>query len=116
MANPQKAKGDRAEREAAELITRLVGVPIVRKLGAGRFYDEGDMEGLPDHTIQVAHWTDVVAALRIKPLDVDIQAANAGTRFRAAFIRLPRSGFRVAMTPEAWAELVIAGRGHGLRL
>ena len=36
MANPQKRKGDGAEREAAELLSTLLALTVRRKLGAGR--------------------------------------------------------------------------------
>ena len=36
MANPQKRKGDAAEREAAQLLSDLLGLVVRRKLGAGR--------------------------------------------------------------------------------
>ena len=35
MANPQKAKGDKAELEAAALLTEALGLPVRRKLGLG---------------------------------------------------------------------------------
>ena len=34
MANPQKRKGDAAEREAAQLLSDLLGLVVRRKLGA----------------------------------------------------------------------------------
>ena len=48
MTGKAKRKGDKAEREAAELICELTGYEVRRKLGAGRTDDEGDLEGLPD--------------------------------------------------------------------
>ena len=48
MTNPQKAKGDAAEREIATMINALTGWPVRRKLGAGRADDTGDLDGIPD--------------------------------------------------------------------
>ena len=94
MVSPNKARGDRAEREAAELIANLLGVTVRRKLGAGRTNaaggDTGDLEGVPDHAIQVANWVDLATALRHKPA--------------AALIRLRGGDFRVCMTPLQWAD------------
>ena len=69
MANPQKRKGDGAEREAAELLSALLALTVRRKLGAGRTTsaggDTGDLDGVPGHVIQVASWTNVAAAALI---------------------------------------------------
>ena len=35
MTNPQKRKGDKAEREAAELLTEITGFECKRNLAAG---------------------------------------------------------------------------------
>ena len=47
MSNPQKAKGDAAEREVAALLSDLLGFTVRRKLGAGRKDDTGDLDGIP---------------------------------------------------------------------
>lgn len=108
MANPQKRKGDRAELEAAELLTRLLGVPVRRQLGAGRADDTGDLDGVPDHAIQVCSWADLSRALRQKPRDAELQAAARGCRYSTAMIKLPRAGWRMCQTPMAWADLTLA--------
>lgn len=66
--NPAKAKGDAAEREVAALLADLLGLPVRRKLGAGRADDEGDLEGVPD-------WT------------LEREQVNAGTTFGAVLVR-----------------------------
>lgn len=110
MANPQKRKGDGAEREAADLISRLLSVPARRKLGAGRTTaaggDTGDIDGVPGHVIQVASWSDTAAAARIKPPEAQAQAANAQQPFAATFIRFRGGTWRVVLTPEQWAAYV----------
>lgn len=115
MPNPQKRKGDAAERELAQLLTELLGTPIRRQLGAGRQDDIGDLDGLPDHALQVAHRSALAQALRDKPLGAERQRINAGVPHAATFLRLrrirgqpPADAWRVALTLPQWAELVRA--------
>ncbi len=114
MANPQKVKGDHAEREIAELLTRLVPDLVVRRqLGAGRTNaaggDVGDLEGVPHHVVQVAHWNNLAGALRHKPLEAETQRGNADRPFAATFLRLRKSKgqpegdhWRVVLTLDQW--------------
>lgn len=112
MANPAKRKGDAAEREVAALIQELTGDPARRKLGAGRLDDEGDIDGVPDTTIQVVAYGrhDFSTAIRAKPLRAEEQRARAGATFAATFVKLPGGGFRVVLTPEQWATYSREGR------
>ena len=48
MSNPQKRKGDKAEREAAELLTEVTGFECQRNLSAGIPGDVGDIYGIPN--------------------------------------------------------------------
>lgn len=105
MSNPQKAKGDRAELEVQALLRDLLGVPARRMLGAGRADDVGDIDGVPDTTIQVAAYTDITRALREKVDPCVEQQARAGTTFGATFIRRRGGRYLVAMTPEQFATL-----------
>ena len=105
MTNPNKQRGDRAERELAALLHDVLGVNTRRKLGAGRLDDEGDIDGLPDTTIQVADWQNVASAVRIKPAECEKQQANAGTTFGASAIRLRGGTWRFVLTPEQFACL-----------
>lgn len=104
MANRQKAKGDRAELEAADLLTVLLGVPIRRKLGAGRMDDTGDLDGVPGHAIQVANWADTAAAARIKPPQAEQQRINAKLEQAATLVRFRGGNWRVVLTLEQWAR------------
>jgi hypothetical protein len=106
MANPQKRKGDKGEREAAQLIYDLTGFPARRKLGAGRTDDTGDLDGVPDHAIQVADWEDVRAAVIQKPRGAETQRINAGATHAATFVRFRGGIWRVVLLPEHWATLV----------
>ena len=104
MANSQKAKGDRAELEAAELLSELLGTTVRRKLGAGRQDDTGDLDGVPDHIVQVANWADTAAAARVKPSEAEDQRENAGVEFAATLVRFRGGKWRVVLTPEQWAK------------
>jgi len=106
MANPSKAKGDRAELEAASLLTSLLGVLVRRKLGAGRADDTGDLDGVPGHVVQVASWADTSAAARIKPREAEQQRINANADHAVALVRFRGGTWRVVLTVEQWAQYV----------
>ena len=106
MSNPQKRKGDAAEREAAELLTELLNTPIRRKLGAGRQDDTGDLDGVPDHIVQVASWKDTAAAARIKPPEAEQQRINANATHAATLVRFRGGTWRVVLTLEQWARYI----------
>jgi hypothetical protein len=107
MTGAQKRKGDHAEREAAALLVDMLGVPARRKLGAGRLDDQGDIDGVPDTTVQVvSRSTNVVAVgLVRKPVEVEEQSRRAGTTFAATFLRVRGGTWRVVLTPEQFATL-----------
>jgi hypothetical protein len=106
MGNPQKRRGDSAEREVAALIHDLLGFPARRALGAGRADDVGDIHGVPDCVVQVASWTDVARAAREKPLGAEGQRLNAQATHAATFVRFRGGSYRVVLTPEQWATLM----------
>ena len=108
MTNPQKSKGDRAELECATLIADLTGYPVRRKLGAGRLDDTGDLDGVPDHVIQVCNWANVTAAVSQKPDGAEAQRVNAGAGYAATFVRIRGGTWRVVLTPEQWCAYVQA--------
>lgn len=106
MTGSQKRKGDRAEREAADLLTRLLARPVRRLLGAGRMDDIGDLDGVAGWALQVADWNDLARAVRQKPVDAEVQALASSTTYGAALIRLRGGEFRIVMTPETWARVI----------
>lgn len=108
MTNKPKLKGDRGELEAAALLAKLLSIPVRRKLGAGRQDDTGDIDGVPDHIIQVANWDDTAAAARIKPREAEQQRLNAGTGHAASMVRFRGGTWRMVLTPEQWARLLRA--------
>jgi len=101
------AKGGAAEREAATLLTDVLGTPVRRKLGAGRLDDEGDLDGVRDCSVQVAWWPKrgVMRAIHEKPAMVDEQAARAGNRHAVSMIRLVGGKWRMVLTIDQWARL-----------
>jgi len=107
MANPQKRKGDAAEREAAQLLSDLMGLVVRRKLGAGRTTtaggDTGDLDGVPSHVIQVASWANTAAAARLKPDEAALQAEHAAALRALQPLRFRGGTWRVVLTPEQWA-------------
>lgn len=106
MANAAKRKGERAEREAAEMLTELLGLPMRRKLGAGRLDDIGDLDGLQDCVIQVADWpSDTLRAVREKPVAAEVQRLQANAPFAMTAIRMRGGLWRIVQTPEQWAQL-----------
>ena len=107
MGNPQKRKGDAAEREAAELLTQLLPWPVRRQLGAGRADDVGDLDGVPRTVVQVAAWADVAAAARVKPRGAEQQRINAQADHAATLVRFRGGTWRVILTPEQWAALIL---------
>ena len=106
MANPQKAKGDRGELEAAAILTQALGLPVRRKLGAGRADDTGDLDGVPGHVVQVASWADTAAAARVKPPEAEQQRINAQADHAATLVRFRGGTWRVVLTLEQWARYV----------
>lgn len=106
MSHPSKQKGDKAEREAAAILADHLGLPIRRKLGAGRTDDEGDMEGLPGWTVEVKSYRDIGRAVTAGLADSTREQANAGTTHGAALIRRHGGQWFVALTIEQFAAIV----------
>jgi hypothetical protein len=106
MTNPQKNKGDRAEREVAAKLADLTGWPWRRKLGAGRCDDTGDLDGLEDWTVEVKDWTNVNAAVSKGLADLEREQANAGTAFGVALIRRRGGKWFAAMPLENLAAVM----------
>ena len=95
MANSNKRKGDRAEREAVAVICRLAPDLVVarpqRLLGAGRREDTGDLWVLPGVTVQVKHRADPAHAIRLAADGAAVQAQRAGSAFAVGLVPIPRA-------------------------
>jgi len=108
MSNPQKRKGDKAEREAAELLTEVTGFECQRNLSAGIPGDVGDIHGIPNCVVQVADWKDKNKACLVKPREVEVQRENAGVDFVASMVRFRGGQWRMVLTPEQFNTLLQA--------
>lgn len=111
MGAKSSRKGAAAEREAAGLLTELLGVDVRRALGAGRMDDVGDLDGVSRFAVQVAARAAFAQAARQKPKDAELQAGNRGVDFGVALLKLPPqpggqpADWIVAMTPATFAEI-----------
>lgn len=105
MANPQKRKGDAAERELAHKLHNLLGFPVRRKLGAGRADDTGDLDGLPNCTAQAKNYADVLRAIREGLPAVEVQRNNAGTTHSVLFARRRGGEWIAVQSLESWATM-----------
>jgi len=104
MSHPSKRKGDEAEREVEKILHDLTGWPVRRKLGAGRADDCGDLDGIPDTTIQVKNYpSDPMRAIRETLNELPAQQANAGTTFAVGLVRRPRGLWLAVMDLEQLA-------------
>lgn len=103
MTGSAKRKGDRAEREVQTLIRTLTGWPARRKLGAGRYDDMGDIDGVPDTCVQVASYQDIARGIREKLPSCIEQQQRSGCLFGVTFLRRPGGDYVVVMSPEQWA-------------
>jgi len=106
--NSKKDKGDRAEREAAELLSKATGYEVRRQLGAGRLDDIGDLDGIPETIVQVADWADKSAACLEKPREAEMQRWNAKAKYAASMIRWRGGQWRLVMTIDQFARLISA--------
>lgn len=104
VANPQKAKGDRAELEAAKLLTDLLGAPVQRKLGAGRTEDTGDLYGVTNTVVEVKSYKDVTAGIRSAMGGLEAKRVNANVAHAVALIRRPGGEWVAVMTVNQWAK------------
>ncbi len=93
--NASKQKGDRGEREAVEVLKELapdlVLANAMRKLGAGRREDTGDLHVFSDVTIQVKCLARVGEAVRAATAGSLVQSQRAGTKFHVGMAPIPRT-------------------------
>ena len=95
MANSNKRKGDRSEREALAEVCRLAPDLVVarpqRWLGAARREDTGDLWVLPGVTVQVKHRADPAQAIRLAADGAAVQGRRAGNAFAVGLVPIPRA-------------------------
>ena len=111
--NPQKNKGDRAEREACIYLTAATGHTVERRFGAGQDKDKGDLVGIPNTVVQVCDYKNKSEAVLKKPREAEQQRINAGTKHAITMVRFNKrpgcaegDNWRVVMTIEQFARLI----------
>lgn len=113
MPNPPKRKGDTAEREISTALEVELGLPVRRKLGAGRQDDAGDLDGLPGVCAQVKNYRDVTRAINESLSELPSQVANASADYGVAFIRRPGGRWIAVMEIEGWCAMYREALPHG---
>jgi len=106
VSNPSKAKGDRAELEVAKMLTELLGVPVRRRLGAGRTDDTGDLDGVDNHIVEVKSYADVTAGIRSALSGLERKRIAANVDNAVGLIRRPGGEWVVVMTISQWVAYV----------
>ena len=111
--NSQKNKGDKAEREAADVLSLETQYKVERRFGAGMELDKGDLIGIPNTVIQIANWKDTNAAILQKPREAEQQRINAKASHAVTLVRYKKGpnckhgdNWRVVMTIEQYARLI----------
>jgi hypothetical protein len=106
VTNPQKRKGDFAELEAAKLLTELLGVPVRRRLGAGRTDDVGDLDGVVGHVVEVKSNADFPAGVRSALGGLERKKIAANVDNAVGLIRRPGGEWVVVMTIAQWTAYI----------
>lgn len=106
MANSNKAKGDRAEREIAKTLSELLKRTVRRKLGAGRQDDTGDLEGIDNWTLQVKNRRDIARTIREGMPQLEQQRINNKTDNAALLLRMQGGEWLVVTTLEQWTRTI----------
>jgi len=111
--NPQKNKGDKAEREACGLLTEFTGYEVERRFGAGMEKDKGDLTGIPNTVVQVTDMKNKTEAVLRKPREAEQQRINAKADHAITMVRFNKrpgckhgDNWRVVMTIEQYARLI----------
>ena len=111
--NPQKNKGDRAEREACIYLTAATRHTVERRFGAGAELDKGDLIGIPDTIVQVTDMKNKSEAVLRKPREAEQQRINANAKHAITMVRFNKrpgckegDNWRVVQTIEQFARLI----------
>ena len=79
MANPNKRKGDQAERQVVAWLRTHGFINAERAYGAGRADDVGDIDGMPGVCIEVKDHGKHTLSEFLKELESEMQNMNAAT-------------------------------------
>ena len=99
-----RRKGANAENEVRDFLRDQLGEHITRSRGEGA-NDHGDVTGTPNLANQVKAYADVARAVNDGLADVQVQKANAGCLWGAAWIRRRGGRYFVAMTAEDFVSM-----------
>jgi Holliday junction resolvase len=114
VSNPQKRKGDAAERNVAAWLAAHGFSYAERAYGAGRPDDVGDIDGIPGVVVEVKNHKTITIPAWLHELDVEMFNANA--RHGAVIAKRRGStdvGDWYALMPvEGWARLLVEA-GYG---
>lgn len=113
MANPSKAKGDNAERDAVayllDVCPDLCRPKAKRMLGAGRAEDVGDLYVFVDTAVQVRAFKAeyLGSAVRSSARDSVVQAGHGDMEFALGLVPFPRARrgtvkWLACVEPDAW--------------
>ena len=114
MSNPQKVKGDKAERDVAAYLAAH-GFPYAeRAYGAGRPDDVGDIDGIPSVVVEVKNHKTITIPAWLDELETEMFNANAR---HGAVIAKRRGSTDVAdwyalMPAAEWTHLLVEA-GYG---
>lgn len=85
MSNRSKAKGTAFESLVRDYL-RGCGIPAER-MPAGMALDRGDLAGVPDWTLQLKCYSDMVEAISKGLRQLTVQQANADTPYGAVIVK-----------------------------
>jgi hypothetical protein len=108
MTTPSKRKGSKFENDLCVFL-RLQGFNQAARTPAGATADRGDINGIPNWTIEAKNRKDIAAALRDGVDQAQAARTVTGTRYTCAIIKRPRqpmSAAYVVVTLEDWTQLV----------
>ena len=111
--NPQKNKGDKAEREACIYLSKATSYEVERRFGAGIEKDKGDLTGIPNTVVQVTDMKNKSEAVLRKPREAEQQRINANSKHAITMVRFNKrpgcaegDNWRVVQTIEQFARLI----------
>lgn len=108
MTTPSKRKGSRFETDICDYL-RAQGFNQAARTPAGATDDRGDINGIPDWTIEAKNHRNLADALRDGVDQATAARHVTGTRWAAAIVKRPRkpTGDAYAVMPlEQWTQLV----------
>jgi hypothetical protein len=87
VTTPSAAKGNAFEGQVIVPYLRDQFGPHISRPRAGAAHDLGDIAGIPGWTLELKNYTDLMRAVRDGLADLDVEQANAGTRYGAVIVK-----------------------------